>query len=104
MNYRRGFQRSYAVLTVAWIVLVTFMVLSGRWIWEPWRIVPTTLEASLIDAGGKPIASGPDNEWVVLKEAPSEVAPIHQMEEIVMLAMPIPSAGYLLLFCVLPWV
>jgi hypothetical protein len=34
MNYRRGFQRVYAVLTVVWIAIVLFTVISGRW--EPW--------------------------------------------------------------------
>jgi hypothetical protein len=34
MNYRRGLQRVYAIVTVAWIAVVFIGVFSGRW--EPW--------------------------------------------------------------------
>jgi hypothetical protein len=44
MNYRRGLKRIYAVLTVAWVVIVLLTVLTGRW--EPWlRLQPKTLPA-----------------------------------------------------------
>ena len=35
MNYRRGLQRLYLVLAVAWVAGVLFVVPSGRW--EPWH-------------------------------------------------------------------
>lgn len=41
MNYRRGLQRVYLVLTVAWFLLVLLMVVSNRWVWEPWQITPS---------------------------------------------------------------
>lgn len=45
MNFRRGFQRVYAILAVAWVALVIFMVISDRWICEPWwRVLPNTYD------------------------------------------------------------
>ena len=43
MNYRRGLQRIYAVLTVAWVVIVLFTVLTGHW--EPWPFTPPPLSS-----------------------------------------------------------
>jgi hypothetical protein len=99
MNYRRGVHRIYLTLTLAWIALVVFMVVSDRWICEPlWRIVPTTYHE--LDKQYAAAARGPEEDFGY-NFAPLAIA---KMTWIVGLALPLPLIGYLLFLQLLPWI
>jgi len=132
MNYRRGFQRTYAVLAVAWIALVIFMVTSDRWIWTQWRITPTTWDALAKECGSVDVPPGElgsnptdpsaiadqyirqldqqnrpaqnNNQSVKNGAKTLVVPPGPKVEWTAALSLPVPVLGYLFLFVVIPWI
>src|ERR1035437_4538673 len=103
MNYRRGLQRVYVVLTVAWIAVVFFTIITDRW--EPWSHL-------------KPLPAGWSFAPAQTYEfAPSELRPIINPEEYlaherarerwewaVGLTLIVPTALYLPLFHIYRWI
>lgn len=105
MNYRRGLQRAYMVLTVAWIAGVMSTVLTGHW--EPWHrfeqqngwsVVSETPIVSPEQFFGKARLSDID-------EAETQRMMLHQRIGWAFGVSVIPTlAVYLTLFLVAPWV
>jgi hypothetical protein len=89
LNYRRGFQRLYAAMTVTWIAFTLFMVPSGRW--EPWRAT----ERPPQDALDRLIATvPPDPHWLATTRWTWAAG----------LSVGVPLGSYALLFLIAPWV
>jgi hypothetical protein len=106
MNYRKGFQRLYLVAAFFWFCVITFMVASDHWIWVRWRLLPTTWAALTKETYGTVISAPPEG----FEMSPGSTAhivkatPFGKVEGIVALSLPLPLAGYLMLFYVFPWV
>lgn len=107
MNYRRGLQRVYAVLTVLWIAGVMFTVLTGRW--EPWRLLqPKTLPADFAEwdanqpSPGWSFADGPGipdfGKFIAHEHAKQ------RWEAAIGLSVLVPAMMYFLLFYVSRWI
>jgi hypothetical protein len=130
MNYRRGLQRVYAVLTVAWITFVFLTILPGRW--EPWTNWDVWVNrgwsfadgkqgmASLDDIVAVPTPAGQPQQYEIdlskLRDTPPP-KPTVSIEEFlshertkrkltwaVGLSLLSPLVPYVLLFYILPWV
>ena len=96
MNYRRGLQRLYAVLTVAWIALVLFTVLPGRW--RPW------LAFSQWQSELHPYTQGGTGSLEDIDLPATARLEIHTRRLwAVGLSIGPPLIAYLLLFYVAPW-
>ena len=115
MNIRRGFQRVYGLLTVAWIALVIFMVLSNRWICEPWwRVLPISYDTfynNLTEQAGLPpnakVEEMPSvfiNRYFQIMGDINDHLRAKKAIWIAALSLPLPIFGYLLLFGALPWI
>jgi len=113
MNYRRGFQRLYAVAVVSWVTFVLFTTQSGRW--KPWPAMPHSqweIESERpIDSPNPSNKEGEPKLTVSPEEFLRNAA--HQEERhraivrwswVAGLALIPPILGYLLLFCVSPWI
>lgn len=95
---RRGLQRLYAVLAITWLGMVVYMVASDRWIWEPWRITPTSWD-DIVNRSGA--VDGP----IYTKAAYTLMVPRStKVMWIAGLSLPMPIVGYLLVFHVSGWV
>jgi hypothetical protein len=96
MNFRRGFQRVYAVLTVAWVGVMLFVIPSHRLrFWTP----DTDYDALLPPPPpGYTIISSPDSPKIT---GAGRVEKSVWLFEV--MALP-PIAGYLLIFLVAPWI
>lgn len=107
MNYRRGLQRAYFVLVAAWIALVVFMVLSDRWICEPWwRVLPNTYDSLAEQAGAGPNSTSQPliNGYLKFLEGINDHFAAKKAIWIAALSLPMPIVGYLLLFGAVPWI
>lgn len=102
MNYRRGLGRLYAVLAIAWIAIAAFMVISDRWVWEPWRIAPMTW-GDVTQARSDGTVVFPAG-MTLTKEDVLVAAPSTKLLWSAALGLPIPLLGYLVLFCAAPWI
>jgi hypothetical protein len=98
LDYRRGLQRLYVVLAVAWFLLVLFQVASDHWVREPWRITPSTWSEMAKRYGAVEAAPGTKADFAVT------VSPLRKATWIIWLSLPIPVVGYVLLFEVSRWV
>jgi hypothetical protein len=99
MNYRRGLQRVYAVLTVVWVVLAVIVAIRNRppdtSRPDPWDVVTLSREADS--------ALTPDQfEHLIRKRKQSAVVRYWSIQAGIALGTPL--AGYLLLFGVIPWI
>ena len=127
MNYRRGFQRFYAVVACAWIASISFAILSGSW--RPWyspifnhgwsstEDVPpvTVVKSEPLPAGTGTIASlSPStgdkaSPFIVspeefLRQETAHQHKIRMWSRMTVLALSPPLIGYLVLFFIVPWV
>jgi len=97
MTYRRGFQRVYALLTVAWIGLVLLTVLPGYW--RPW------LAASIWEMDLRP--NTPTHSISVDEiDVPATAKLEVQTRRIWALGLSVipPLVLYLSLFLIAPWI
>ena len=108
MNYRRGFQRLYALLTVVWIVGVLFVTVPSRpevpnydALAEQVRreVPPPPLGAIPIQPQNKP-ATFEHIDWPATERAQS----IQKWEWAAGLSLGPPLTGYLIFFLVGPWI
>jgi hypothetical protein len=104
MNYRRGFQRLYLVLSVAWMVVAC---LAYRWSNQPRsdagdRFTRNAASQSLSGGGGDEF----DQYLVKTAPPPNSEAPngIRRYAKGVSIAFIPPLFGYLILFQVVPWI
>ena len=111
MNYRRGLQRVYAVLTAIWMACVLFTVLTGRW--EPWQHLQADWTPPPPGSwqGPAPIIS--PEEFLKkntarlsdIDEAATQRMLMHQRFGWAFGVSTIPPlAAYLILFFIVPWV
>jgi hypothetical protein len=116
MNYRRGFQRVYALLVVLWIAFVLLATQSGKW--RPWPYMPRAQWE--IDAEKAVIPPPLPRSAANTNEPVFNVSPeqflrdaAHQEERhraiirwswVIGFALLPPIFGYLLLFYVTPWI
>lgn len=125
MNYRRGFQRIYAVLTVAWVAGVLLILPANRvnfwrkWdIWDQVAALPCTVDAPCSDQELKSpwIAARMDQEarlseqakWKTFYEYITLSVPIESRVQrflwlLSLLLLP-PAFGYTVLFYAAPWI
>jgi hypothetical protein len=99
MNYRRGFQRVYAALTVVWITVIMFVVLAD--FWQPWYSPifnggwsSTEDQSPLAVVRSEPL---PAQTWTVAQQ-------VRRWTWATGLSMVPPLLGYLILFYLLPWI
>jgi hypothetical protein len=113
MNYRRGFQRLYLVLAIAWIAAIPFAVLSGRW--EPYSAQGSSVPAAPVYDDGKTVlAQLTDEQLQVYKELllKKQAQALLEKNRLVRaqwlwtigLSLLPPFLMYGLLFCIGPWV
>jgi hypothetical protein len=108
MNYRRGFQRVYAVLTVARVAAVLLTQPHDRL--EFWQVTPVpTFEefkksfpvpAEVKFSANSAVAW--DSDWKVL-----EPQPVSRTQKVLWLAQILlipPAFGYLIAFFLIPWI
>ncbi len=123
MNYRRGFQRIYAVLTVAWIVAVLLILPPDRWnFWRTWDAFD---ELELHPCVGPCSAEELKQPWIAAildREARLAIQPKWKtFGEYITLSVPVesrvqrflwlfgllvlpPAMGYAVLFLLAPWI
>jgi hypothetical protein len=112
MDYRRGFQRVYAVLTVAWVLIVLAVAFRDRPlphkpdIWERAAALPPAKDQPEIDPKDLHPTVLPEDflGWQVESEAPTTGAILRHWGKRSALAVLAPAAGYLFLFMVIPWI
>ena len=111
MNYRRGLQRVYVVLTAIWMACVLFTVLTGRW--EPWRKATTDFTPPPPDSWQGPAPVISPEEFLKKKTARLEDVDEAATRQLMMrqrfgcafaIAIAPPLFAYLALFFVVPWV
>ena len=125
MNYRRGFQRIYAMLTLAWIAILLLNLPSDRWdFWRKWDIFdqvaahPCAVEGHCSEEELKfPwIAARVDQEarlreqpkWKTLSEYITLSVPVESRVArflwlVDLLLLP-PTLGYTAFFIMAPWI
>lgn len=97
MNYRRGFQRVYAVLTVVWAAAMLFAVLSD--VWQPWY-------SPILNGGW----SSTEDQLRIVRSEPLPGQTLDSAQQVrrwlwaAGLSTLPPLLGYLILFYLVPWV
>jgi hypothetical protein len=98
MNYRRGFQRAYAALTVVWIAAMSFAIFYGDW--KPWFALrssgPWQIESEAVIRHG----TASDIDWAATSRMEMQT---RWMWAAGLSILP-PLAAYVILFYALPWV
>jgi len=116
MNYRRGLQRVYAVLSATWAIAVLFAVLSGHWQpWERFQIAETEIAPTSVEFDPSELRPVPDvSPEEFLKQNPRKTAKLadilpdpstwRRIAWTASAASLPPIVGYSILFLVFPWV